>query len=100
MADESKMSSTGSPVQNQDATPPDDVLPAASSIAAKVSSTAVLTIHKPLPEEHPFYSVVGRVASEWSHLEHILDLTIWEIIGIRPEIAACVTSQILGVNPR
>src|SRR5262245_35059281 len=30
-----------------------------------------------LPEEHPFYALVGRVASEWAHLEHILDTTIW-----------------------
>jgi hypothetical protein len=61
---------------------------------------AALTIHKPLPEDHQFYAIVGRVASEWSHLEHILDLTIWELTGLRPEVAACITSQILGVNPR
>src|SRR4051812_10953844 len=27
----------------------------------------------PLPAEHSFYALVGRVASEWSHFEHILD---------------------------
>ena len=29
--------------------------------------------HTPLPTDHIFYNMVGRVASEWSHLEHVLD---------------------------
>jgi hypothetical protein len=37
----------------------------------------------PLPEDHPFYALVGRVASEWAHLEHIVDLTIWELLLAR-----------------
>jgi hypothetical protein len=53
-----------------------------------------------LPEEHPFYALVGRVASEWSHLEHILDTTIWGLLGTSEELTACVTSQIMGVGPR
>jgi hypothetical protein len=43
-----------------------------------------VTIHGPLPEDHPFYALVGRVASEWAHLEHILDTTIWDLLGIVP----------------
>jgi hypothetical protein len=35
---------------------------------------ARIEIHEPLPKEHPIYSLVGRVASEWSHYEHVLDL--------------------------
>jgi hypothetical protein len=54
----------------------------------------------PLPHEHPFYALVGRVASEWSHLEHILDLTIWDLAGVKREAGACITSQIMGVGPR
>jgi hypothetical protein len=53
-----------------------------------------------LPEKHPFYLLVGRVASEWSHLEHILDTTIWNLLNIQHMLAACVTSQIMGVGPR
>ncbi len=62
-------------------------------------------IYSPLPSDHPFYAFVGRVASEWSHLEHILDQTIWvlaswQTTGFSHQMAACITSQILGVPPR
>jgi hypothetical protein len=53
-----------------------------------------------LPEEHPFYSLVGRVTSEWSHIEHILDTTIWNLLDIDHVFAACVTSQVMGIGPR
>jgi hypothetical protein len=53
-----------------------------------------------LPDEDPFYALVGRVASEWAHLEHILDTTIWELLGGKTELVACVTSQIMGVASR
>jgi len=61
--------------------------------------------YSPLPADHPFYAMVGRVASEWSHLEHILDMTIWDLLswkttGLTGSLMASVTSQILGVNPR
>jgi hypothetical protein len=54
----------------------------------------------PLPEDHPFYALVGRVASEWAHLEHIVDLTIWELLGAEPHLAACLTSQYPGLGQR
>ena len=55
----------------------------------------------PLPENHPFYAMIGKVASQWAHLEHILDCTIWELLGSIPQVeAACVTSQLMGVRPR
>ena len=53
-----------------------------------------------LPEDHKFYTLVGRVASEWSQLEHICDMTIWELCNINSLYAACITSQIMGVGPR
>lgn len=56
--------------------------------------------HEPLPELHPLYALVGRVASEWSHLEHILDAIIWELARIPPNVSACITAQILGAYPR
>jgi hypothetical protein len=57
-------------------------------------------IHTPLPEDHPFYALIGRVTSEWAHLEHALDLIIWDLCGIPQPVAACVTGQILGATPR
>jgi hypothetical protein len=55
-----------------------------------------------LPNVDPFYALVDRVTSEWSHLEHILDMTIWKLLDLdsNPEFPACVTSQIMGVPPR
>lgn len=54
----------------------------------------------PLPEDHPFYALVGRVASEWAHLEHIVDLTIWKLLGVDERLAACLTSQYPGLSQR
>ncbi len=71
-----------------------------------ISSTPIagalpkVEIHGPLPVDHKFYALVGRVASEWSHLEHILDATIWDLLPVNQMFAACVTSQIMGVRPR
>lgn len=55
----------------------------------------------------PFYALVGRVASEWAHLEHILDLTIYDLANSRVKgsvlpanVLACIKSQIMGVGPR
>ena len=58
-----------------------------------------------LPANHPFYALVGRVASEWSHFEHTLDLIIWDLArwqtsGFSDQIAACITAQIGGAIGR
>lgn len=67
---------------------------------AMVSGQATLSLHGPLPPNHPLYVRIGRVASEWAHIEHILDLIIWKLADIHDKQGACITSQILGVNPR
>lgn len=59
---------------------------------------AVGTSLTKLPADHSFYTLVGRVASEWSHFEHTLDLTIWELArwgtdGFTDQTAACITAQ-------
>jgi len=54
----------------------------------------------PLPKDHPLYKMVGRVASEWSHVEHRLDTIIWALSGTTNERCACITSQIMGVPNR
>lgn len=56
-------------------------------------------IQKPA-EDHKIYSLVGRVCSEWAHLEHILDETIWDLAEINPERGACITAQLMGHRPR
>jgi hypothetical protein len=53
-----------------------------------------------LPDHHKFYALVGRVASEWSQIEHVLDMTIWELSNLQSRYAACITSQIMGIGPR
>jgi hypothetical protein len=58
------------------------------------------SVTDPLPANHPFYVLVGRVASEWAHLEHNLDLSIWAMLDASPDQAACITSQMMGVGPR
>lgn len=60
----------------------------------------VFRVYGPLPEDHPFYALVGRVASEWAHLEHIVDLTIWGLLGVNEALAACLTSQYPGIGQR
>ena len=61
---------------------------------------ATLSLRSPLPADHPFYAQIGRVASELAHLEHMLDLIIWDLIGGDQRLLACITSQIMGVGPR
>ena len=53
-----------------------------------------------LPENHAIYSVIGRIASEWSHLEHLLDLIIWDLVHHDQVKVACITSQLMGTAPR
>jgi hypothetical protein len=51
---------------------------------------------EPLPESHPFYALVGRVAAEWAEIEHILDLIIWDLSGVDRKLGSCITGQLLG----
>jgi len=98
-----KLLSERAPVFNQEVPPRDNRLHKTVSMIAESGWFGLqdgIAAHKPLPEEHPFYTLVGRVASEWANLEHILDTTIWGLLGASQELTACVTSQIMGVGPR
>lgn len=55
---------------------------------------------KRLPEDSPIYGLVGQVASDWAYLEHVLDLIIWELAGIKQSVGACLTAQMMGHVPR
>lgn len=64
-----------------------------------------VTVFGRLPDDHPFYTMVGRVASAWAHLEHTLDIVIWELTSsgaskLSNQRLACITSQIMGVPGR
>ncbi len=61
---------------------------------------AVSQFHSPLPSDHPFYANVGRVASEWAQLEHLLDTVIWAFLQDKDAHLACITSQVMGFGPR
>ncbi len=52
------------------------------------------------PPDHTIYALVGQVASEWAHLEHFLDLIIWELAGVPDREGACITAQLMGASPR
>jgi hypothetical protein len=82
-----------------------------SSTAASLTSLGAAYSYQPVappkpapieiaPPEHPIYALVGRVASGWAHLEHALDLIIWDLAGTLPENVACITAQINGATPR
>lgn len=52
------------------------------------------------PDDHPIYHFIGRVAAEWSRLEHALDRIIWALADTLSPKGACITSQLIGATPR
>jgi hypothetical protein len=52
------------------------------------------------PENHEIYAPVGRVSSDWAHLEHLLDLIIADLAPLPSPRMACVTAQLMGIWPR
>jgi hypothetical protein len=57
-------------------------------------------LHNLLPEDHPTYALIGRVAAEWARLEHKLDVMIWEMAKLPFEVGSCITGQMVGHAPR
>jgi hypothetical protein len=56
--------------------------------------------HERPPEDHLIYPLVGRVASEWAHLERLLDLIIADLGPLPSPRMACITAQLMGIWPR
>jgi len=52
------------------------------------------------PENHSVYNLIGRIAVEWSYLEHTLDRIIWKLSKVPGSRGACLTAQMMGVWPR
>lgn len=61
---------------------------------------AVIAKQTPLPDDHLFYPLIGRVAAEWAQLEHVLDLVIWDLSKGEKIANSCVTAQIMSHFPR
>jgi hypothetical protein len=83
-----------------------------SGRAVVVSSTATATTTfggviwksadlpgQPAPE-HPIYSLVGQVAASWAHIDHLLDILIWQLADVDAQAGACITAQIGGTYGR
>jgi hypothetical protein len=73
-----------------------------ASISAGYSATSLLSQYTPVKpaDDHKIYSFVGRVASDWAHVEHLFDEIIWHLSGTDSIRGASITAQMLGVYPR
>ncbi|MCC0035503.1 MAG: hypothetical protein H6887_09605 [Hoeflea sp.] len=57
-------------------------------------------VYSKLPEDHPFYGMIGRVAALCADIEHTLDQIIWMLAELKDVQGACITSQMMGAGPR
>ena len=51
-----------------------------------------------VPIEHD--AAIGRVARSWGHLEHMVDVILWDAAGVPHQIGACITSQFGSIHPK
>lgn len=82
-------------------TDPKTTVVSVTGVAAvgSLGTTAAKAFSRP-PHDHEIYNLIGRVSSEWAHLEHTLDQIIWQLAGLKPSAGACMTAQLMGVWPR
>ena len=66
--------------------------------AAQFQGTA--TGPDPLPPEHAFYALIGRVIAEWARFEHILDTLIWDLSAVEAVKGSCITGRLAGAGQR
>lgn len=62
-------------------------------------SPAALRLYRRLPKNSPVNTLIGRVVSDWSLLEHTLDRIIWELAG-DPKTGASLTENLTGSGKR
>lgn len=77
-----------------------DIPTATGRATMTLVAAGTATVHYPLPEDHPFYAKIGRVAAEWARFEHLLDLIIWGLSGVDGPVGAAITAQMLGSTNR
>lgn len=51
-----------------------------------------------IPDDH--YAAIGKAADAWASLEFEIDLMVWELMGVKQPIGACVTAHMLSVLPK
>src|SRR5262245_2676728 len=53
------------------------------SFAGTPSVVGYLQQYTPVkpPDNHAIYAFVGRIASDWAHVEHLFDEIIWHLLG-------------------
>lgn len=72
-----------------------------SGISTTVSSSSTtISLHAPMPDNHPMLSVVGQIANQWAHIEHTLDTIVWRLAEVEPKKGSCITAQLTGSHPR
>ena len=69
---------------------------------AIATGTAIAQVFRPLPDDHPAYGIIGLITSECARIEHFLDATIFEFIGLQSQarMGTCITGQMIGMFPR
>lgn len=55
---------------------------------------------RPLPDGHPCYALVGRVAAQTARIEKMLDQAICDVAQIDLKVGASITGQMIGHVPR
>lgn len=65
-----------------------------------VTGELLLRIQTSLAGNHPYLTLIGRVASEWTHFENILDDIIINLSDLPDDTALCITRHLMGAAPR
>lgn len=80
---------------------PSDVTGTLSITEAPDTLKAHAQVWSKPPEEHEIYAKIGRVASNWSHVEHMLDEIIWWLTDKHDRSRiACLTGQFASTFQR
>lgn len=80
-----------------------NVTVALKGMGMSVSFGAVtLNVFRSLPDDHPAYGLIGLIASECARIEHFLDATIFQFVGLQSQarMGTCITGQMFGMFPR
>ncbi len=75
-------------------------MPLSGASFGMTTMRGIMTLRAPLPDKHPLYEKIGRVAALWAELEHILDQMIWDLAKGEPPAISCITGQIMGSSGR
>lgn len=51
-----------------------------------------------VPLDHD--AAIGRLARTWGHLEHVVELTLWELADVHHQFGACITAQMGSIHPK